>query len=172
MTVLNEHLQSMQNEIECATLSQKSEEVAFMLAGYIAKKVCKRFKCNECKSIMTASEDDKLEHRYIQLIDRGGLTYPSAILASYVCHSFAIFDIVHDTLLKYAAHKVRHAGEQILLQYNRHYDCNCSNHLDLGRKFVNRIITNIFLNNEQKLDNAAKRKDDVKTFKSRHLQKV
>ena len=82
------------HEIEIAesTLDSSSEEVSTTVAGYIAKKLAKRSNCDSCKSLLIASSMDLAENHYLNLLSRGGLIVPSAKLAEYTSHCFAIMD--------------------------------------------------------------------------------
>ena len=82
------------HEIEIAesTLDSSGEEVSTTIAGYIAKKLAKRFNCDCCKSLLIASSMDLAENHYLNLLSRGGLIVPSAKLTEYTSHCFAIMD--------------------------------------------------------------------------------
>ena len=121
---------------------------------------------------MIAIESDNVEDSYLKLLSRGGLITPSFNLIKYVCHCFAIFDLTGDMIIKYVPDNVRVAGEHLLDVYNNHeIHFSCDLHTQWIRKYVNNVITNIFFNNEQKLTNSDKRKDEVKDFKKRQLKK-
>ena len=70
MNVLNEQA----TEIMEACLDPDSEEVSTTIAGYVAKKLAKRSKCNLCKQLLTANEMDLKENHYLKLLSRGSLT--------------------------------------------------------------------------------------------------
>ena len=84
--ILNEH------EVERfgASLDSGSEEVSTTIAGYIAKKLAKRSKCDSCKSVLTANPMDLVENHYLTLLLRGGLTVLSTELAEYTSNCFSI----------------------------------------------------------------------------------
>ena len=172
MDELNVHLSSLENEIMDSCLSKNSEEVAVMVAGYVAKKMLKRSNCNDCKCNLIHREGEKIEAHYISILNRGGLIIPSANLASYVCRCFSILDVVGDVILKHAPLHARSAAEKLLLYHNLcKIEFHCDIHASPGKKMVNKIITNVFFNNEQKLSNADRRKDEIKNFKMRQIQK-
>ena len=79
-------------EIAESTLDSSSEEVSTTIAGYIAKKLAKRSNCDSCKSLLIASSMDLAENHYLNPLSRGGLIVPSAKLAEYTSHCFAIMD--------------------------------------------------------------------------------
>jgi WD40 repeat protein len=80
INIVSEH----ETEIFELSLSPESKEVAFTIAGYVAKKLLKRSKCNNCKENMVGDENDDIPE-YFQLLSRGGLTVPSVPMAEYVC---------------------------------------------------------------------------------------
>ena len=68
------------NEVSESTLLPV---VATTIAGYIAKKLIKRSKCNTINIIICP---------YLQLILKGGLTVPSLSLKDFTCGCFPVFD--------------------------------------------------------------------------------
>ena len=89
LALLSEH----EIEIAESILDKSSEEVSTTIAGYIAKKLAKRSNCDSCKSLLIASSMDLAENHYLNhLFSRGGLIVPSAKLAEYTSHCFAIMD--------------------------------------------------------------------------------
>ena len=162
----------IENELQEYTLSKDSEDVAVMIAGYIARKIRKKIECDICKENIVATRHDQTQDNYIKLLSRGGLLTPSTKLANYVCRSFAILDMTGDMIIKHVPNSVRDAGNHILSIYNNELSFSCDSHMRWSYEFVNRIITNIFFNNKQKLTNSQKRKDEIKDFKSRQLRKM
>ena len=77
-----------QNDFEEIDLDDDSKEVATYIAGYITKKLLKKFTCELCRKILS---DDQVSVRieYTNLLSRGGLRLPTNSLATYVCRSFA-----------------------------------------------------------------------------------
>ena len=91
---------------------------------------------------------------------------PAIDFTHYVSKAFAILDtaifLIRDSTLcdRYVAARV--------LRLN---DCAasflCDEHQVIGVKFINRVVTNIYLNNEQKQFSDEIRKNSIKDFKSR-----
>ena len=82
------------------TFSPDSQEVAFTIAGYIAKKLTKRFNCQQCCMYVIADgNSDVAESHYFDLLSRGGLMVPSSPLAEFV-HGFLPFLITPTNWLK------------------------------------------------------------------------
>ena len=74
-------------------------------------------------------EDDK----YIQLMNRGGLQFPSQALCDYVCSSFAVLDAINLTLMKYPL-KARFAAELALQTVELSTEFFCDYHKELVLK--------------------------------------
>ena len=70
-------------------LSPDSANVAFTIAGYIAKKLKKRLSCDTCSNSLVESSTDC---SYFLHLPRGGLTCPSVVLAELVYKRFALLD--------------------------------------------------------------------------------
>ena len=116
-------------------------------------------------------KSNKVSSDYLDILNRGGLTKPSENLAEYVCSSFAILDTAHDILLRHNDIIRKAALTTIDTFQKQAIIFVCQQHEEWGRKKVNTIITNIFLNNEQKIETAQIRKDQVVAFKSRRSKR-
>ena len=77
------------NALTTASLSCHSEEVAYTIAGYALKKLCKKSKCIACKKLL-AGHNSAIP--YFQLLLLGGLTGSSPSLADFFRNGFAILD--------------------------------------------------------------------------------
>ena len=64
-------LADRENEIKEASLSKDSEEVARFVAGYAARNILRKTKCEECCSKMI-SERENEAHGYLEVLSRGG----------------------------------------------------------------------------------------------------
>ena len=65
--------------------SPDSQEVAFTIAGYIAKTLTKLIKCQQCCMYMIADDNgDVPESHYFNLLSRGGLMVSSSPLTEFV----------------------------------------------------------------------------------------
>ena len=71
MNVINQHT----TEIMEACLDSGSEEVSTTIAGYVAKKLAKRSKCDVCKQLLTANQMDLSENHYLKLLSRENLLF-------------------------------------------------------------------------------------------------
>ena len=128
----------------------------------------KRVNCsNKFKMVGTIS-DDSSDRTYLQAIPRGGLMIPS--LSEYVCGAFAAIELFNDTI-KSSGLTVRLAAETVLKELFEYGEFLCNDHHDYGLVFINKIITNIFYNNERKLVTASAFKDDVAAFKNNKRSK-
>ena len=160
-------LSFLSNEIQESELCQDSCEVAINIAGYITKKILAKLKCNVCEPLLRSN---KISSEYINIMSRGGLTEPSQSLADYVCAGFAILYTTKDLLFQYSD-IIKHVSLLTLGLFLSNAFM-CKDHQEWGRKLVNSIITNIFLNNEQSITNANIRNDGIATFKARQTYKM
>ena len=64
-----QHIADKDVELSSAILKQDSEKVAYINAGYSAKKLIQRLKCSEGKTILIEADTEIL---YFQLLSRGG----------------------------------------------------------------------------------------------------
>ena len=164
LALLSEH----EIEIE-STLDSSSEEVSTTIAGYIAKKLAKRSNCDSCKSLLIASSMDLAENHYLNLLSRGGLIVPSAKLAEYTSHCFAIMDFSYNIVQAHGVSDVWAAYTQIFDRFSPQIDICCSKHW--GLKFAAKIVINTFFNNKQTVSSDSARKDTVVAFKKRQRTK-
>ncbi|XP_065673901.1 uncharacterized protein LOC136090852 [Hydra vulgaris] len=158
---------------EIMTLAPESREVGAHIAGYIAKKLKKRFGtcCKEFLCCVNIDESNP-DHTYLTIISRGGLTIPSPSLMDYVCTSFAMIDYFYKKIKKFSLH-ARQALEYLL---NHFYDSfqtfSCPMHEKTGIKLAGRIVANIFLNNKRIISTSEVAVDHVKSFKKRKFEKI
>lgn len=171
MAIITTHLQQMENEIQGASLMKETEEVSVYVSGYITKKLIKRFHCKECNLLMLSGDQNSIEDKYTKLLNRGGLMIPSLNVCSFASKCFAMLDIIYEVLLKYSADGIRNSAEYYLEKYSPPIVIGCPDHDLSCRKWLCRIVTNIYINNDQKISNAEVRKDVVKQFKSRQIEK-
>ena len=167
LALLSEH----EIEIAESTLDSSSEEVSTTIAGYIAKKLAKRSNCDSCKSLLIASSMDLAENHYLNLLSRGGLIVPSAKLAEYTSHCFAIMDYSYNIVQAHGVRDVRAAYTQIFDRFSPQIDICCSIHNNWGLKFAAKIVINTFFNNKQTVSSDSARKDTVVAFKKRQRTK-
>ena len=145
-----QHLQGMENEIQESTLSQESEEDSVYITGYITKKLLKRFGCNDCKHLLL-SEENVIEDKYIKLLNRSSLLIPNSNVCFYSSKCFAILDIIFHVLFKCTQNDIRNCAEYFLDKYLPPIDICCFTHNSSSRKWLSRIVSNIYINNNQKI---------------------
>ena len=169
-------LYKIRNEIYEAQLSDHSRQVATYVAGYIAKKMIERYGCEICKSYLVSSKNeidfssDDNSYDYLNILFRGGLTIPSQKLIDYVSDDFAILDL-SKSILKSSKLPARYAAEILLESFGPNLQLTCETHIDSTKKFVNRIIVNIFFNNGRKISSNNIKKDEIGAFKKRQREK-
>ena len=135
----------------------------------IIKKLLKRLGCNDCKHLLL-SEENVIEDKYIKLLNRGGLLIPSSNVCFYSSKCFAILDVIFDVLFKYNQNDIRNCVEYFLDKYLPPIDICCSTHNTSSCKWLCRIVSNIYINNNQKISNSEIR-NDVRRFKARQTEK-
>ena len=141
-------------------LSDETKEISDNVGGYIAKKLTGIYKgC--CENLLTGSNEDA---HYINLLSRGGLKVPSAGLGNYVAHGFAILHAATD-LIRNSDLPSRVAGEELLKRTLHAEGFVCAKHEKTACTRTNRIITNVFLNNQRKRTTDSVVKDKVVAFK-------
>ena len=170
VTLLN-GLMNCGTDIMDLSLSHESEEVAYTIAGYVAKKLSKRSKCETCKTVLGESNIDDQRNKYMLLLSRGGLTVPSSVTADFVCQSFAILDFADAYIEKQFEISTRAAAEFILHSFAPNLVFTCTEHISWGWKFAIRIVVNVFYNNKQKITSDSVRKSAVHSFKTRQRTK-
>ena len=159
------------SDIAEATMNTDSIEVATDIAGYIAKKLKKRSKCDACKSsLASAAITDVKNNEYLDLHSRGGLTVPSQELANFTSNCFAALDVTA-AAIQAEAGPARTLAEHVLSKFCHHGKFTCSTHESWGFRFASKIVINIFFNNEKKLTNGKVRKDNIKPMKTRQISK-
>ena len=161
-----------ESDIHELSLSSDTKEVAYTIAGYVSKKLIKRFKCEKCSLLMVgADSDDAKEKQYFDLLSRGGLMIPSSQMAGFICACFAILDYSDKFIVKHDESTTRESAERILETYSPKYVFTCEQHTAKGYKFAGKIVVNIFYNNKQKSTLDEVRKNAVTHLKKRQRSK-
>ena len=65
---------------------------------------------------------------------------------------------------------VSSVAESILNTVLKQTEFSCMKHATMARKWTLRSVVDIFYNNDQKITNEQRRKDQVKSFKSRQIK--
>ena len=169
-TIFRHDLESLESDIEKCMLDEEGLEVVTVIAGYIAKQTNKNTNCDLCKDLLTRNTGNLSTDDYLNKLSRGGLTTPSTDLVHYVAKSFALLDCVKE-VIRNSQLPERKLSEYVINGKNTYPDTFlCDNHKD-DRSKINRIITNIYYNNEQKKLKDTVRKDSVKEFKQRQRKR-
>ena len=171
--VFQQYLLDNHHDITEATISDDSAEVATTIAGYIAKKLRKRSKCDACKIAMVSASEDIRNNDYLKLLSRGGLTTPCQNLADFTCNSFCALDYTCEAILAEKEPSSRMLADHVIARFcnNENDGFTCSSHTAWGFKFASKIIINVFFNNKRKIATANVRKDDAKNLKSIKMAK-
>ena len=157
-------------DMDDVSLSPDSRELAIYIAGYIVKKYIKRVNCSDKYKMVGTISDDSSDRTYLQAISRGGLMIPSLSLSEYVCGAFAAIEFFNDTI-KSSWLTVRLAAETVLKELFEYGEFLCNDRHDYGLVFINKVVANIFYNNERKLVTGSAFKDDVAVFKNNKRSK-
>ena len=160
---INEAFDVRADYIMEAVLDDSATEVAITVSDYVARKLLKRSKCDNCKLALTPLLDND---SYLKTLSRGGLVTPSRYLADFVCNSFAILDYLKHDIIAFEI-PVTKAATYTLKRYGRVLNFTCETHRDWGFKFATKIFVNIFFNNKQKQAKDSVRKEAVSTFQTR-----
>ena len=102
---------------------------------------------------------DLAENHYLNLLSRGGLIVPSAKLAEYTSHCFAIMDYSYNIVHAHGVMDVRAAYTQIFDRFPPQIEICCSKHNYWGLKFAAKIVINTLFNNKQTVSSDSARKD-------------
>ena len=159
-----EELEAHETEILEISLCEDSEEVAYHVAGYVAKKVLKKTSCTECRPCLVDSENDRSPAKYLNTLSRGGLIHPSRNLAFTVSSSFAQVEYIHPHI---KCDSVRRFSEKALQKYVPRVEVSCLLHEEVNRASIIKIVINCFYNNMQKHAADSIRKEAIVDFKKR-----
>ena len=102
-----------------------------------------------CINSLCGSEVEK--NSYFELLSRGGLKVRSAVLKDYVAFGFATLDLTDALLQQYGCDNICTGAQTVLNTYCTNVLFTCADHIVWGQKCANKIMTNIFYNNKQKL---------------------
>ena len=154
-----------------SSLDPDSAEVATTIAGYIAKKLTKRFKCNDCSFMLSSCNTEIENNRYLATLSRGGLTVPSQVLADYTCGCFAALDYC-DERLKTEKEEARKSSEYILMHCTRILNSPVNHTKNRDLNLLPESLSMCFFNNKRKLANANLKRDEITSFKARQTRKA
>ena len=164
-----ETLEEKEVEIAEATLSSESEEVAYYIAGNIAKRITRDNNCEQCKIQLIGYTDDEDApwNSYLLNLSRGGLTVPSREFFYFISNGYALLDLFEEHI----GNSARHISLIALEKYCQNSAVGCQAHKEKNRRFSFKVIVNTFFNNKQKQSTDAVRQDAVKSFKQRQRRK-
>ena len=155
------------DDIQSCMLTPDGIEVAAVIAGYIVRK----YKCEVCKVMSSATGDEKTldEYAYLVELSRGGLIVPKLDLCHHVAKSFAMLDLCQNEI-ETSNLSARHASLVLLRGNDQPVTFLCQQHEQYVSK-INKTVTNVFWNNQTKDKKSQCRKDGVEAFKKRQLKK-
>ncbi|GBM88223.1 hypothetical protein AVEN_206343-1 [Araneus ventricosus] len=145
------------------------------ISGYVAKKVSQKLNCDLCTSkfITTKGLEYEIDTacKYVSLLDRGGLKWPTKYTLEILVESYQIFNKLirkefEEKFLKANNHKqlLEHLifEKMELLNSVPEVSCECKNNFVLIVKQCISISANIFLNNYTKIKNDQLRAKNLK----------
>ncbi|GBN26671.1 hypothetical protein AVEN_67963-1 [Araneus ventricosus] len=152
------------------------ETPAFIyISGYVARKVSQKLNCDFCTSkfITTKGLEYEIDTacKYVSLLDRGGLKWPTKYTLEILVESYQIFNKLirkefEEKFLKANNHKqlLEHLvfEKMELLNSVPEVSCECKNNFVLIVKQCISISANIFLNNYTKIKNDQLRAKNLK----------
>ena len=164
------------DDISEDTFNNDNASALIYVSGYVSFAVSKKVSCGYCVSRLSASklldiEFDENASAYINIIDRGGLKWPTDFVYSICVNTFMIFEQI---ISKLENEFLQHFNQKGVLMscsyaYNTefHYDevCSCSISTHQLIRLIISVISNILLNNYCKINNnylADKSKDKAK----------
>ena len=149
-------------------LSQTDCCVAYLISGYIARRVSRHRKCDSCKALLIKNNDSDVLDKYLdnenmyllKLTDRGGLAVPTDYCFAVCSMAVQAYDsIISDKVLKQKLMKFsnqRYAFVQILsnvakfseaLSTAKYLSCN---QMHVNFKLIVQTAFNCFAKNELK----------------------
>ena len=166
--LLSEVEEKVLNGTATIMLSDISKEISNHIAGYIERKM-KAVICDECPGSFDST--DYSSTSYTSNLSRGGLVFASDELGDYVAQSFAYLD-ASSSLIRQSKIPARRAAEEILSILQCRPRVFCKQHEVDNMSKADRIISNIFFNNQRKRVTDSDVKDGVETFKRNKRQKT
>ncbi|GBM96249.1 hypothetical protein AVEN_126711-1, partial [Araneus ventricosus] len=156
-------------------ISPKEMPAFIYISGYVAKKVSQKLNCDLCTSkfITTKGLEYEIDTacKYVSLLDRGGLKWPTKYTLEILVESYQIFNKLirkefEEKFLKANNHKqlLEHLvfEKMELLNSVPEVSCECKNNFVLIVKQCISISANIFLNNYTKIKNDQLRAKNLK----------
>ena len=149
--------------------------MAAYIAGYVAKKIKKHFKCHVCNNKIISNDSDVENDKYLKTLSQGGLIIPCVIIPfkDFVCQTFSILELVSPIIEQVTENNSVAAVSNIVLMKLEYGpdDFSCEQHFKQSKSMFVRTITNIFYNNKQKIINQGVREEQIRDFKKRQLEK-
>ena len=161
-TELISKVESLIRDIDSIQLSEDSRHVSDYIAGHIsykAKKICKDCCYNELVGL-----NDETQQSFLSLMSRGGLVVPSEDLSTFVAQRFALLDACSE-IIRTSGLSSRKASLFIIRSFLFEEIVDCEEHSSKISSVANRIIINIFFNNQRKRVSETVVKDRLASFK-------
>ena len=144
-------------------LSEDSRDVSDYISGHVAYKA-KKISAGCCHDQLVSSEPANASNKYLSLLNRGCLLFPSQKLGDSVARGFALLDVGSGIIGEFKMLS-RKAGLYILEEFLCEGSLGCDIHHCAVSSLLKRVITNIFFNNQRKRSTDNVTKDSVAAFK-------
>ena len=155
LTVTDDDINNLSDDY---SLSDTENEVAVYISGYIAKKI-RNLNCSSCGVFLNENLIQSNDRRYIDALNRGGLTVPNELLHDSVCE---VFSILMGNFSYFLKEKEKHSNfseyvASIVCKKLTLIEFSCEDHHVRSKKILISTCVNIIFNNYQK-----KMKDSIK----------
>ena len=81
-------------EIFETEFSKDSKKVAVYIAGYVANRIKKHFKCHVCNNKIISHDNPVKNDEHLKTLSRGGIIVPCTSFKDFVCQTFSILELV------------------------------------------------------------------------------
>ena len=147
------------------------KELGFTYRVILPKKIKDRFEDCHIEYVVWETKVGNADSAYLKIISRGGLTVPSYSLSNYVCKAFSLLDYFIEIINKLDIPARTTCKYTLINMLDSYQSISCLNHEIKIQLFVNRVTSNIYLNNKKKLSTDFVSDDTMKSFKKRQREK-
>ena len=146
--------------VDASCIDDSDLSILLFIGGYIAHSLGKQLKCQYCTNYLAQDKELLVENasagNYLNLIDRGGLKWPTDFLLNICTNTFIIFcNLIRDFEVEFC--KCSNQRDLLIncsLKYHQpsfqNEYCVCERDLSSVVKRAIRVMSNILLNNYSK----------------------
>mgnify|MGYP000566096629 CR=1 FL=1 len=152
------------DDIDANNINSNEASILIHVSGYIARSLSRKLKCDQCSLQLCTSKELFLEDpskacEYVNLLDRGGLKWPTEFVLTLATNTYLIFQKLivdfEDSFIKVTYHKrvlLKCSLEFNLLNFEEEF-CSCKKALSEVMRLCLQTMCNILLNNYVKSKN-------------------